>query len=992
MDTANKKARRIKFEKVFLKGALKIREYEYRVSQQIISNKIEIETKDSKLSENIESNYLYSLELEKHAEYAMKLAYQMANKNPINVGILLQAIIKTSTIYESSGAFNFLSQHLPVELVETVEKFDVNESDSFVFDEPLSKTFNLIVELDKPRNLKNNYLLWGRELITAAILCIEDPSLWLITREANINVENFQDKWFSFLIKDPRPNSSDKWKQIWKEAGIHLPSERNVRAGYLSESTKGDDKLGIKEEAGAFARLISDPNTKPPLSIGLLGDWGSGKSFFMDTMEKEVELIENKQGFCKNIVQIRFNAWHVSDSNLWASIIDHILTEIWKKITPNKEPETARKIVYDKIKEAKGAVFEAEQELSVTREARLQAEEEQKKLAKKLALNKIIEEKKRDALQKAAKAIGWDKTFDAIEDIKKTIHQLDQSSNKTRNILNIALSGKSVKNAILWLTGVIIIAALAYFAISKMELNYPIKELIQNIIILGGSVGSIISSFAASINKAGTLFKNFTDELENTVQKYEDAISNNTELQDLQNNYIKSGEKLKAAQAKLATLEEDQISLDPSNRLISFLNARISSNDYRSRQGIISLVRKDFESINNCMKDWLNNKESPEGINPIDRILLYIDDLDRCSHDVVVQTLEAIHLLLALDLFIVVVAVDSRWLLRSLEVHYHSLLAQNDDNESDYRISTPQNYLEKIFQITYAIAPMTVTGFSEYVDYLMSTAGTNPYEESKEVDESFKSKSEKTIKNGEDLSIAENKKTDETDENTVFSDEALESSDQIIEEQKENETEDELETQISNLRVILFNEHEQKFLKQLHPLISTPRLAKRIVNVYRLIKAKLPYEEVTEYEFENGLHRTNLLLLAILYGQPTIITEVFQKLAEGNLPGNNSNRPIYQGISDLAININVDSDSIDEEKQPDRKEKKEKEEEVKSKKVKLKDSDKIKREKELERLSKIIKEVAPEITIKDCAQVAQEIARYSLVTGQVWHTWNVRKD
>ena len=47
--------------------------------------------------------------------------------------------------------------------------------------------------------------------------------------------------------------------------------------------------------------------------------------------------------------------------------------------------------------------------------------------------------------------------------------------------------------------------------------------------------------------------------------------------------------------------------------------------------------------------------------------MLYIDDLERCEPDQVVQVLQAVHLLLAMELFVVVVGVDPRWLLRSLQ-------------------------------------------------------------------------------------------------------------------------------------------------------------------------------------------------------------------------------------------------------------------------------------------------------------------------------------
>src|SRR5690606_13992282 len=96
----------------------------------------------------------------------------------------------------------------------------------------------------------------------------------------------------------------------------------------------------------------------------------------------------------------------------------------------------------------------------------------------------------------------------------------------------------------------------------------------------------------------------------------------------------------------------------------------------------------------------------------------YIDDLDRCPPARVVQALEAVHLLLALDLFVVVVAVDARWLLRSLEVHYRDLLNGEGQAGDGSRHSTPQSYLEKIFQITYALAPMTEDGFKSYITHL----------------------------------------------------------------------------------------------------------------------------------------------------------------------------------------------------------------------------------------------------------------------------------
>ena len=110
------------------------------------------------------------------------------------------------------------------------------------------------------------------------------------------------------------------------------------------------------------------------------------------------------------------------------------------------------------------------------------------------------------------------------------------------------------------------------------------------------------------------------------------------------------------------------------------------STDYRSRLGVLGVVRDDLRTIeaeitgNNLAATQTVDADSPdtpttgtsEGDNqpparPLpNRIVLYIDDLDRCPPPKVLQVLEAVHLLLAFPIFVVFVAVDSRWLTSAL--------------------------------------------------------------------------------------------------------------------------------------------------------------------------------------------------------------------------------------------------------------------------------------------------------------------------------------
>ncbi|HAV61170.1 MAG TPA: hypothetical protein DCY13_02255, partial [Verrucomicrobiales bacterium] len=66
--------------------------------------------------------------------------------------------------------------------------------------------------------------------------------------------------------------------------------------------------------------------------------WGSGKTFFMRKMMDRVNELaqaardsgrkQKEIAFYKNIVQIEFNAWHYVEGNLWASLVEHIFSNL----------------------------------------------------------------------------------------------------------------------------------------------------------------------------------------------------------------------------------------------------------------------------------------------------------------------------------------------------------------------------------------------------------------------------------------------------------------------------------------------------------------------------------------------------------------------------------------------------------------------------------------------------------------------------------------
>ena len=96
------------------------------------------------------------------------------------------------------------------------------------------------------------------------------------------------------------------------------------------------DRLGMADDARALAEVMCLREPGPPLAIGLFGDWGSGKSTFMNMIESAVAELTARTAsddagratFVSKVVHIRFNAWHYNDANLWASITSEFFAQL----------------------------------------------------------------------------------------------------------------------------------------------------------------------------------------------------------------------------------------------------------------------------------------------------------------------------------------------------------------------------------------------------------------------------------------------------------------------------------------------------------------------------------------------------------------------------------------------------------------------------------------------------------------------------------------
>lgn len=680
------------------------------------------------------------------------------------------------------------------------------------------------------------------------------------------------------------------------------PAIRFAVSGFSADTRTERDLIGIGAEVDAFAYLIAAKALQPPMAIGLFGDWGSGKSFFMEALRQRIHRItadaqqsgqpQDKISIYKYIAQIEFNAWHYVEGELWASLVEHIFRNL--KTRPEDEPsllQQRQQLVIEKLEIARRAQqaaqarkAELESELSQARDRVTALETERAAALKKLNDLKAtdilqavqLSESEQQAISQTLKDLGVTETYNSAAAL---LHGADELRAVLRrgNALTTPLRERGWKWA-LALIGVILIGPAISLVITAIG-DVPI---VTNAL---ASVSAFLSGLTIVLKQGTTWLSGALARVEG-VRLQLDAKRREVEAQyasqiaeaerqynDKAAEYDQAKNEEKEKERAIAELEQELRQITPGRVLLDFINERVGSQDYRKHLGIAALIRSDFEQLSKLIAD--QNKEfvekddgadREENRHLINRIVLYIDDLDRCPPDRVVKVLQAVHLLLAFPLFVVVVAVDARWLSQSLQAHYQKLLATStlrdglELSEGFGRQASPQDYLEKIFQVPFWVRPLPEKARIRIVQGLVA--------------ESLVSSPAGSAGGGEKQRGPGDQ--GDTGAATAEGERAIvhwEASERRRPLDLDAKTD--LKPQSLDIQSI-----ELQFMDELRSLLGqTPRSVKRFVNVYRLIKA-VSLDQTLKFVVDkpDADFKLVLFLLAVLTGLTAISREFFRLL------------------------------------------------------------------------------------------------------------------
>lgn len=911
------------------------------------------------------------------------------------------------------------------------------------------------------------------------------------------------------------------FNQILAIDAIKQSPKRFRYANYNSDSADGEDHLDIMPDVRAFANLIASQDLRPPLSIGLFGDWGSGKSFFMGKLKKEVaeyermakrelaksadefmeslaKTIDKKEreqkilslfpspktqvdqikewlkkwerkrdpsalqslggvfsrspneiekmlkdgqlksytkdevlikgitsgqqkkaiqlvndfssnrkgvdtllrklaelnaepqlGYCRNIAQIEFNAWHYIDTNLWASLVTNILNDLniyvgnlpaeeEKQIKLYRDLATTHQLkaeVVLEIKKLEDDINLVEKNISELRQSKETAEKELEDISTEVVIKELIKGDQnvgtiirhiRSLGREASDKLGLSNLMDDVEKTEKEIQKIEE---ETKNLRKKGMTwwkyfwDLKFRVQIIFVT-LLVVPILAFWILpSVIDANIhpfvnwlqtgisPFSKMMVAACAFGTDGFLLFQKVREKINKAVDaldLAKSRLQKLQKQAsEKYREQIQQQQKELTEKQTQLKEAEKRKAAyDAQKEDLKKDLDDINEGKRLSAFIERRFLSNDYQQHLGLISLIREDFERLTSYLHDRgfytkiihqlqellpgeitihkdgndekLDDLYQLEKINTIDRIVLYIDDLDRCPPEKVVQVLQAIHLILAFPLFVVVVGVDVRWVSLSLAKEYGSMLSgssaaarqasgmedqANDGLQIEFNNgATPYDYIEKIFQIPFQLRNMSNDSKSFFIGKLLEedmkqakAANFTPQETAKTnqlLDNLLPTKSEeptveKQAKKGAPKKTAQ-KAT--PPEQTIESTKpiTIAKSPRILHETK-------------RLEKVSLKVREINFIKAMSPILAgSPRTVKRFVNVCRLIKSHAVWGKpqrvlqgiLTDYE-------TMILILGLVTGIP-----LFTRFLYDQLEQEDQNKTFQELIEEVALKMN----------------------------------------------------------------------------------------
>ncbi len=631
--------------------------------------------------------------------------------------------------------------------------------------------------------------------------------------------------------------------------------EQEMLPDLVSDADRGTDYLDIASDIRAFAKAIAVKSFEPPLAIALFGKWGSGKSFFMRHLREQIIRLSSDKSYtvyCEGIVHIHFNAWSYLDANLWASLVSRIFEGLNEYISENSASEKLKKKIETEL--TSQLTFSREEMAILTNKKdslhdQIKILDNKKQtLANKLNGNitKIKENTAWKILQKTADDFGAKEKIKAallnnpgfvhaeaeVKEILPEEYWADPEKAYDQLQSKYTFLKEFFRPDVLWRNLGWLFLFLLLLVLVPYLLKIVLSGLQQSTFLIPQAVLSVVAILATIRRRAQTVYQKLQPMITSLwgikeayekgtkaalakFEQQEKALYIQIEKNKLEIHAI--NQQIQQAKLLRSDLEFKINNALATESLYAFIDRRSKSEEYKRHLGIVSIIRRDFEILSNLFTDhhteWGKTIKAGEFRKnfkkPLERIILYIDDLDRCPEENVVHVLDAVNLLMAFPLFVVIVGVDPRWVKNALRKKHSRQFLSTPSGSNEDDLIEPSNYLEKIFQVPFHLKDAEDSNVKNMLKNL-AQPGKNSLSEQPRTDPDAIASKEQP-KEPERIALADDAEQ-EIPPPSLYTE----------------------ETRIASL---IITEREISQMQSLSSLIGpNPRAIKRFVNIYRIVK------------------------------------------------------------------------------------------------------------------------------------------------------------
>lgn len=550
---------------------------------------------------------------------------------------------------------------------------------------------------------------------------------------------------------------------------LRLPREEPPKRGQHLDNDipHGEDQLDVLDEARALADAIALKDLSPPLVVGVFGGWGAGKSFVLHLIEQRLQDLRCEEigsgddairnyPFIGHPYLIHFDAWTYAKGNLWASLMQTTLVELDRQISLERElaaglsidpcvaspvwkllwqlsdeqrqiltkTELGRKAL-DNAKQfmkngSPGCLWDELMNLHDKETGELKIRERELDVLRKqhLLAKQKLEAQVDKELSMDAQKIAWLPVWEEFRDMVK--EKIDESDAVSFDEMMKAIPASKkllvgVQNLSLPAMTFMLVAVVGGFVLARADY----------IIDIYSQVAGVLVAISTPIVQAWNWFEKRRDAYEQRLTTIQESKSKQR-LQRIEEQMAitskgspgeevaKTGEELREKEATVDRIRSQIGIIGRARSLNDFLDTRLEEGLYQKELGLLDQVQSDIQELSDTllpsrapgMRDRkLTDELFPRG-DP--RVVLFIDDLDRCPPDKVVEVLEAAQLLVKTQLFVIVIAIDVRYVTRALENEYKGVLVRSGEPSG-------LDYIEKIIQIPYRVRSVSEHGVGKFM-------------------------------------------------------------------------------------------------------------------------------------------------------------------------------------------------------------------------------------------------------------------------------------